>query len=880
MATIDINQIVLDAFRVEHREQLEQIRALLDSLAHGEDAGHDVGHDARLTEAFRLAHSFKGGARVCDLRDAERLGHGLETVLEQLNRGQLPLTDNVGATMTLLLDTIEDWMAALDAEQPLPDTSAALAAVDQVLAGHCIARSFALDGRQNESLRAVFRTEYAQQAGRLRALLAEWSAGGSRPDEKQLAEAIRIAHTLSGAAAIVEMPAVESSARSLETLFQAIRRIERCFDAQAQRQIESWLDAADKVMAMPGKASSEPAPPREHESTGAIPASRDTVRISIDSLERLTRSSGQLLVDLERLGRFTRQLDEFQHEVRGLECQREAMRRGALSSRLKHAALPELEQVAEHLELVDRQVGMLARRARQLSVEQRRTEWLLRGRGANIVHGIHEARMVPAHSVFHGFRKLIRDLARSEEKEIEFVANGLDARADRMVLQDLKDPLMHVLRNCVTHGVETPQVRLAKGMPAGSRVTLNLEIVDGRLVIVVEDDGCGIDVEQIRRRAIERGLITAAAAEQQSADDLLSVLLQPGFSTLETATELAGRGMGLSIVQTTVARLQGQLKLERGSGGGLRVALSVPCTVSTHRVLLVTCAGQTLAIPARQIERLLRVPADKLETLEGRPVITYRRCPIHLKSLAGLLGIAEPTGNPSPSPSPLGEELGQGRVIYTVLLKAGARLMAVSVDALREERDALIQPLDEFADASQFAGCILLEDGRIALVVQPGELWDRVQPGTVSVASTAPPSDTTAAAPTKILIVDDSFTTRTLEKNILEAYGYRVGVAVDGVEALAQLRQQRFAAVISDIEMPRMDGFSLLEQIKSDRRLAGTPVILVTSRDRQEDQRRGLDLGAEAYIVKRKFDHQELLNVIRQLVSPRAERRLEWTPSA
>ena len=245
MTTDNINQIVLDAFRVEHREQLEQIRTLLGSL----EAGDDVGHDARLADAFRLAHSFKGGARVCDLHDAERLGHGLETVLEQLSRGRLPMSGDVAATISLLLDTIEDWMASLDAEQPLPDTSAALAAVEQVLAGNSESSALPVEGQRDNPLLAVFRTEYAQHAARLREFLAEWSAACGVPDDGQLTEAIRTAHTLAGAAAIVRLPAIENLAQSLERLLQAIRKGERGWDADAQRQMERWLQAAEEAMA-------------------------------------------------------------------------------------------------------------------------------------------------------------------------------------------------------------------------------------------------------------------------------------------------------------------------------------------------------------------------------------------------------------------------------------------------------------------------------------------------------------------------------------------------------------------------------------------------------------------------------------------------------
>jgi two-component system, chemotaxis family, sensor kinase CheA len=861
--TTDINQIVWDAFRIEHREQLEQIRTLLDAL----EPGTDVGHDPRLADAFRLAHSFKGGARVCDLHDAERLGHGLETVLERLSRGELAMSRDVDEAIALLLDSIEDWMAALEADETLPDTSAALAAADHVLAGEPIPPPGAPTSHLKlQPLMDVFRSEFAEHAAWLRESIAEWTGPGATSSQKQLTEAIRRAHTLAGAAALVDMPSVEQAARSLEKLFVETRQNDRPFNTAARAQSEAWLGSAEKAMRDSLEAMPPPArTPNARDGAGALSTAQETVRISVGSLERLTSSSAQMLGEIGRLTHFTRQFDEFQQEIQELVRERGAARRITSCSLAKLSHGSEFEPLAKHLEQVDRQLASLARRARRLSVDERRVVWLLRTRTVDIVHGVHEARLVPAHTVFQGFRKLIRDLAKSEGKEIELVVEGFDVRADRMVLQELKDPLMHVLRNCVTHGVESPDERSANGKPSRGRVSLRMQIVDGRMEVVVEDDGRGIDLQQLRSCALERCLITQEAADEQANEDLLSIVFEPGFTTLASATKLAGRGMGLSIVQNAVARLQGHVKLERRKGGGLGVVFSVPVTVSTHRVLLVDCLGQTFAIPTRYVERLLRIPGDKLETLEGRPMVNYQRRPVPLKSLAGALGMSPADARDNRPP-----------VIAVAVLKVGSGHLAISVDALLEQRDALIHSLDEFAASSLFADCILLEDGRIAPVVQPDELLLVAERAGVAGPSSMPVHDLTAAPAEvpKILIVDDSFTTRTLEKSILEAHGYRVGVAVDGREALVQLRQEKFAAVISDIEMPAMDGFALLDQMKSDPRLRSIPVILVTSRDRQEDQRRGLDLGAEAYIVKRKFDHQELLGTIGQLVGYRSEKQL------
>ncbi|MEX0614001.1 MAG: response regulator [Pirellulales bacterium] len=874
----DVNEIVLDAFRVEHREQLEQIRTLIGSLRPGDELTND-GH---VRDAFRLAHSFKGGARVCGLSEAERLGHGLETVLEKLNHGDLSFNKDIVTTVTLLLDSIEDWMAAFDHEQPLPDISDALASIEHALADVAVSPPPKCVSPAPPQLLPVFRKEHEQHAARLRQFVNRWTNSGEAPPEDELTEAARVAHTLAGAAAVVEIQPIETVATRLEQLFRTLRANQQRLDAVAQRQIEEMLDNMAETMSGLGsvRASAQqaaaenqgnspelkPSPKgksvaestSDHDTceTAAAPptTSHETVRVTLDSLDRLMWSSSEIMADNQHVSRLTRQLAALQREVDDLERERETIRRAAVSRLHQLAEMPEFDRISRYVEFVDQQVSKLAKQTRQLTIDARRVAWQLRSRTSQIQRDVHEARLVPAHSIFQGFRKMVRDLAKSDDKQIDFLAVGMDVRADRMVLQELKDPIMHVLRNCVSHGIEHPQRRRDMGKPECGRVSISLEISGGRLNVTIEDDGRGLDVEQIRQQAIRQAMLTEAAAAQQSTEEALSLVFEPGFSTASSVTKLAGRGMGLSIVHESVARLQGQVTLSPRSEGGVRVTMSLPIFVSTHRILLVAHGDQIFAIPTHGIERLLRISRDKLETVEGQPVVTFDRRPIRLASLAEVIGQTDP---------PPCEE--RSKTIPVVLLKSGARFLAVSVDALVEERDALILNLDEFAETGQLAGGVLLDDGRVALVIQPARLMENVQRSHPTQLS-APPTIVHKAGPAKVLIVDDSFTTRTLEKNILEAQGYEVSVAIDGVEAMSLMRQQRFALIITDIEMPRMDGFALLEQMKADKRLAKTPVILVTSRDRQEDQQHGLDLGADAYIVKRKFDHQELLSTIRQLM--------------
>lgn len=463
--------------------------------------------------------------------------------------------------------------------------------------------------------------------------------------------------------------------------------------------------------------------------------------------------------------------------------------------------------------------------------------------------------MVPVEGLLEGYRKMVRDLARDQSKEIEFHATCAGAQADRRVLEALKDPLLHLLRNAVSHGIETPRERAAKGKPSAGRVTVRIDTHGQRLTIAIQDDGGGLDLSRIAEVAVRDGILTEAAAAQSSPQDLAGLLFRPGFSTARSVTDLSGRGMGLSVVYEAVRRLQGDLDLRPVDGGGTMMRLSVPLSIATQRLLLVRCAGQLLAIPMHGVERLHRIPRSRVQTIAGRPTVVFNRRPIPLWGMRQLLDLEQDPKTGAPDILPI------------LVVRSGSRKVAVLVDEFLREADAVVQDLRPAAcRVAKISSAALLEDGEIAFVLNPMDLMEspaHAQP--LLPARSAAPELPPKAAPS-ILVVDDSLTTRTLEKSILEAHGYQVRVAVDGVEALAALREEAPGLVIADVEMPRLNGFGLLEAMKKDESLSRIPVIIVTSLERREDQERGLALGADAYIVKRKFDQQELLSVIRQIL--------------
>ena len=458
--------------------------------------------------------------------------------------------------------------------------------------------------------------------------------------------------------------------------------------------------------------------------------------------------------------------------------------------------------------------------------------------------------MAPADDLFEGFRKMVRDLAREENKEIDFRLSGSGVRADRIVLQALKDPVMHLLRNAISHGIEAPAERASAGKRTVASLTLRLDSQRGRLIVEVEDDGRGVDLKKVEQ------VLSQAEPGAHSAEELERAIFRPGFSTSSTVDRLSGRGMGLSVVYEkpcTASRETWSLRPKTSPGASF--LLSVPLSVSTSHLLLLSAAGQTFGIPTHAIERLFRIPQERVETQEGKPVVSLDGQPVPLYGLANLLEI----GEASP--------VLPGEMLPVMLLKSGARRFALWVDQFLMERDALIQELGMPCPATgSVSGGALLRDGTVFVVLNPAGLAVRC---TASAAAPLPQKRAQAPVQTAasgILIVDDSITSRSLERSILEAHGYRVRVAVDGLEALELLRAEKADLIITDIQMPRLDGFGLVEALKADSRLKGIPVIIVSSLERAEDQQRGLRLGANAYMVKRRFDQTELLDAIRQMI--------------
>jgi two-component system chemotaxis sensor kinase CheA len=747
----------------------------------------------------------------------------------------------------------------------------------------------------DKKLAAIFQGEHADHLKHIRSILALLENVAETKGRSELDEAFRRAHSLKGAAQAVDLDTVEGLASGLETLFARVREGGLTLDLQTIRVIHRTLDASEECVeafregripeapaavlramhellgiGAPEMAVAEMAETKIEEAKiagtkgaeqadlparkpdAAAPAASaqtaEMVRLPAEDLDRLLRSTGRILTGSLLQANVTGEFEVLDRQIgeAAAECVR--FRRASAAPLWRLANQAEYSAVIQHIEFVERQVRSMAAQSGTALALQQRSAWGTQRSAEQLQRDVWSARLAPAEDLFEGFRKMVRDLAREESKEIDFRLIGSGVRADRVVLQALKDPVMHLLRNAISHGIETPAERAGKGKPPVGSLTLRLDSQRGRLMVEVEDDGRGIDLQKVA------DVLGSAEPGVRSPEELTQAIFRPGFSTAETVNYLSGRGMGLSVVYEAARRLQGDITVRQKEGPGAAFLLSVPLSVSTCHLLLINCAGQTFGIPTHAIARLYRIPLGQVESLEGKPALNLDGRLIPLYGLAHLLHI----GDASPS---LTED-----VLPVMVLKFGARLCAIWMDELLTERDALIQELGlPLPPTGHISGGALLADGTVFVVLNPAGL---VASCTTAAAAPAPQRGKAAvpAIAPGILVVDDSITSRSLERSILEAYGYRVRVAMDGLEALALLRAEKADLIITDIQMPRMDGFELLEALKADSQLNRIPVIIVSSLESTQDQERGLLLGANAYVVKRKFDLTELLGAIRQMI--------------
>jgi two-component system sensor histidine kinase and response regulator WspE len=465
-------------------------------------------------------------------------------------------------------------------------------------------------------------------------------------------------------------------------------------------------------------------------------------------------------------------------------------------------------------------------------------------------------RMRPFADVLAGQARMVRDLGRSLGKQVRLEIDGEKTQVDRDVLEKLEAPLTHLLRNAVDHGIELPAQRIACGKPAEGLIQLKASHQAGLLVVELIDDGAGVDLERLRLSIVERKLSPAETAAQLSEEELLSFLFLPGFSMRDKVTEVSGRGVGLDAVQHMIRQLRGGVEMDQRAGQGSRFHLEVPLTLSVVRSLVVDVGGEAYAFPLAHIERMRDVRADEIVQLEGRQHFW------HEERHVGLVAATQLLNRPASQHS---ED-----VLKVVVIRERDAVYGVAVERFIGERTLVVLPLDpRLGKVQDISAGALLDDGSAVLIIDVEDMLRSVEKllntGRLErIDRRSRQADTRVRK--RVLVVDDSLTVRELERKLLLSRGYEVAVAVDGMDGWNALRGEDFDLLITDIDMPRMDGIELVTLVRRDSRLQSLPVMVVSYKDREEDRRRGLDAGADYYLAKASFHDDALLDAVVELI--------------
>ncbi|MTW19941.1 hybrid sensor histidine kinase/response regulator [Allochromatium palmeri] len=718
-----------------------------------------------------------------------------------------------------------------------------------------------------------FTGEARDHLGRLASGLAPL-ASGANLDPETINELFRAAHTIKGSARMLKLTSIAETAHQLEEVLGTLRegRIQtspelgalllRALDAlgalvEQVEATEGQLPPADDALcaalaaaaqgerpvpdaapaSTPTASADPPAPLSPPEPTAEATAptvlrTPDSVRVRMDKLDELIKLMGEVVSNQAKLRQKLL-------EVRALDVGLNALT--TPGAELEHARLTAQSEALHQFTL-----GL-----RDLIQEQERLTTDLNDRALVM-------RLLPLAIVFDPIAPLARELGRELGKEVQCEISGGEIELDRQLIDHLSDALVHLLRNAIDHGLEPPEQRLAAGKPRMGRLRLSARQDGVGVLIELEDDGRGLDRERILAKALQKGLIDPARTPTLDEDAVAELILQPGFSTSAIITDISGRGVGLDVVKRAIVEnLRGSLSITSRAGAGTRFGLQLPISLAVMRVLLFEAGGCAFGLTAHQIVELIRLPRDQAIQIGDRPAMVLRNefLPlVRLTDLPRLQTVAQADAE-------------HGWLV--VVVQAGQSKLGLIVDRLLDERDMVIKPLPAHMRASGLvAGMVVTGDNALVSVLQAPALLElaRQLRGERSIVIADHPTQRPTSGGQHLLVVDDSLNTREIEREILEAHGYRVTLAEDGLDGWQKARGGHFDAVITDVDMPGLDGFSLTTRLRGHEQYRSTPIVIVTSRQKPEDKQRGIQVGADAYIVKGDFNQSSLVDTLMNLL--------------
>jgi two-component system chemotaxis sensor kinase CheA len=763
---------------------------------------------------------------------------------------------------------------------------------------------------QDEELRTLYKEASADHIQKIEAGLLHLEKNPL--DQAKLEQLLRETHSLKGDSRMLGVKDAETLTHQMEDILGAVKRGERVLTPQIFECLYQGLDAVRKVAteAVTGQAagisvfhvlaqlmgadSSDALPevkatvpqsngvasaqsigeqPSAHKDTlqtsePSLPAAEvlaqvsdyqiDTIRVESQKLDKLLTQASELAVTKGQIG-------DRVAEIEQIIALWEEWNREAFVSRLTFDELErrwqttELQPLQNFYNLVEtrlEELGFLLNRLRATTFEDNAK---LETVANELESGIHSLRLLPFSTIFNLFPRTVRDLAKQQGKQVNLVIEGGDNSVDKRILEEMKDPLLHLLRNAIDHGIETPQERQSLGKPPMATIRLRGYQVGSTVSIEVIDDGRGLDVEAIKQAAMSRGVRSPQELAQMSTAEIQALIFAPGFSTRTAVTEISGRGVGLDVVRANVDRLKGNIQVEFTPSKGCLFRITLNSSLSTTDALIVRVSEHPYALPVGFVEAMQLVSPQEVFATQGSQTFPFQGESVTVSWLADLLGL------PVKTPTSTKALHAASKTIPCIILRIGSERLAVLVDTISEQLNIVLKPQSQLLKrVRNISGATILGTGEVCMVLNPPDLFKSARKAIVSV--TVKELTEQAQIKQKILLVEDSIPIRTQMKRILESAGYDVTAAVDGEDGFNKLRTDTFVAVVSDVQMPNLDGLGLTAKLRQLKEYQDLPVILVTTLASEEDKRQGHQAGASAYITKGDFEQGVLLDTLRTLI--------------